>query len=561
MFGKTSKEKPADAELASHILMMRAGMIYQASAGVYAYLPLAWRSLKKIETIIREEMDAINGQEIRMPVVQPQDIWEQSGRYDQMGSLLFRLQDRRDRQLILAPTHEELLTNIVKATVTSYKDLPLVIYQIQTKFRDEARPRGGLIRVREFDMKDAYSFDIDEAGLDQNYKAMIHAYENIYRRCGLDVVMVEADSGAIGGSESHEFILLADSGEDTILVCQGGHYTANAEKATFTKLIPPIFAQENLEEIHTPDAKTIKEITETLGVSASSTIKTVFYMADNELIIVVIRGDLEINEVKLSNALGGVNELRLASREELLAAGQVVGFASPIGSGTTRVISDDSILMGNNFIVGANKPDYHYKNANYERDFESDIIADIASAEGGHPCVVCGQGLIAKKGIEVGHVFKLGTKYSHSFNATFADSNDQPQPMIMGCYGIGIGRLLSSAIEQNHDERGMILPTPIAPYHVSLIALNIERDEISESANCLYQDLIEAGIEVLFDDRQESPGIKFNDADLVGLPIRIVVSPRNVSNNVIELKMRMETDSSMVERGNIVREILNRLDQ
>ena len=555
LFGKTLREEPAEAELVSHRLMLRTGMIYQVSSGVYSYMPLAWRSLRKIEQIIREEMNAAGGQEVRMPVLQPQEIWDDSGRAEIMGSLLFRLNDRRERPLVLAPTHEEVLTSMVKANVNSYRDLPLIVYQIQTKFRDETRPRGGLIRVREFDMKDAYSFDTDDKGLEKSYQAMVKAYKNIFSRCGLDAVMVEADSGAIGGKDSHEFILLADAGEDTIIICPQSHYYANAEKAVFQKSAQPIAEPLDLEEVHTPGVKTIEALANFVNVPTNKTLKAVFYSADSEIVFVVIRGDLEVNDVKLNNALGGIAELRLATPEEVKAKGLVAGSASPIGLEGIRIIADDSINLGSNFVVGANREDYHLLNSNHPRDFKADIIADIALAQEGYACPVCGEPLETRRGIEIGHVFKLGTRYSEIMDANFPDSEDVQHPIIMGCYGIGVGRLFGAAIEQNHDDKGMIIPAPIAPYDVSLVGLNIENPEVSEAAEALYEQLEEAGIDVLFDDRSESPGVKFNDADLLGLPVRLVVSPRNLKQNVIEVKARFESDAITLAQDEVVAKV------
>ena len=560
LFGKTLRDDPAEAELASHRLMLRAGMIYQVASGIYSYMPLAWRSLRKIEQIIREEMDAVGGQEVRMPVIQPQELWDESGRTDIMGPSLFRLKDRRGRPLVLAPTHEEVLTGMVKANVNSYRDLPLVVYQIQTKFRDETRPRGGLIRVREFDMKDAYSFDADDEGLDKSYKSMIKAYNNIYRRCGLDVVMVEADSGAIGGKDSHEFILLADAGEDTIIICPQSHYYANAEKAVFQKPEQTPEDPLELEEVHTPGVKTIAELAEFLDVPTSKTLKAVFYSADGEVVFVVIRGDLEVNEVKLNNALGGVAELRLATPDEVRAKGLVAGSASPIGLDGIRIIADDSINMGSNFVVGANRQDYHLRNSNHPRDFNADVITDIALAEEGFGCPLCGEPLTTRRGIEVGHVFKLGTRYSEVAGAYFPDQNDVQRPIIMGCYGIGVGRLLAAAIEQHHDDKGMILPTPLAPYDVSLIGLNVENPDVTNAAEDLYGRLAQAGIDVLYDDRSESPGVKFNDADLLGLPVRLVVSPRNLKQNVVEVKRRSQSEAVTVPPDEVVAKVRELLE-
>ncbi len=551
LFGKTLREDPAEAELVSHRLMLKAGMIYQVSSGIYSYLPLAWRSLRKIEQIIREEIDAAGGQELRLSVLQPRELWQESGRDEAYGPDLFRLQDRRERPLVMAPTHEEILTKAVMANVYSYRDLPLILYQIQTKFRDEPRPRGGLIRVREFDMKDAYSFDIDEAGLDVSYQAMAQAYKNIYDRSGLSAIMVEADSGAIGGKDSHEFILLADSGEDTIILCESCGYAANAEKAAFTKPDSPREDELPLKETHTPGVKTIEGLAQMLDVPTSKTLKAVFYAADGEVVFVAIRGDLEVNEVKLRNALGA-NELRLATPEEVERAGLVAGSASPIGLSAIRVVADDSIEIGSNFVVGANRQDYHLRNANHPRDFQAELITDIALAEAGHGCPNCDSKLTIRRGIEVGHIFKLGTRYSEVLGAYFPDQQDAQRPIIMGCYGIGVGRLLAAAIEQNHDDKGIVFPLPVAPYQVGMTALNVENAEVAEAAESLYEELQRAGVETLYDDRRESAGVKFNDADLLGLPVRLVVSARNLRQGVVEIKRRSESDAVTVPRDEVV---------
>ena len=547
LFGKTLREDPGEAELISHRLMLRAGMIHQASSGVYSYLPLAWRSLRKIEQIVREEMDASGGQELRLSVLQPRELWDESGRAEAYGPDLFTLMDRRERPLVMAPTHEELLTKMVKANVHSYRDLPLILYQIQTKFRDEPRPRGGLIRVREFDMKDAYSFDLDEEGLEASYQAMVQAYKNIYTRCGLSAIMVEADSGAIGGKDSHEFILLADSGEDTVILCQRCEYAANIEKAQFTK--PPQAHEDPLplEEVSTPGVKTIKGLAHFLGVPTSKTLKAVFYVADGEIVFVTIRGDLEVNEVKLRNGLQA-NQLRLATPEEVERAGLVAGSASPVGLAGVKVVADDSIHLGSNFVVGANKEDHHLLNANYPRDFKADVVTDIALAEAGLLCPNCDALLTTHRGIEVGHVFKLGTRYSEISGAYYPNQEGNQHPIIMGCYGIGIGRLLAATIEQHHDENGIIFPLPIAPYQVSLTALNMQDRAVADEAETLYSELQDENIQALYDDRLESAGVKFNDADLLGLPVRLVVSPRNLRQNIVEVKRRSESQASAVPR-------------
>ena len=551
LFGKTLREDPAEAELASHRLMLKAGMIYQVASGVYSYLPLAWRALRKIEQIIREEMDAAGGQEVHLSVLQPRELWQQSGRDDEYGPDMFRLEDRRDRPMVMAPTHEELLTNMVHANVHSYRDLPMTIYQIQTKFRDEPRPRGGLIRVREFDMKDAYSFDIDEEGLDLSYQAMVQAYKNIYARCGLPAIMVDADSGAIGGKDSQEFILLADAGEDTIVLCEACGYAANTEKAEFAKAAEKQEPPEPLEEVHTPGVKTIEELAGYLDVPASKTLKAVFYAADGDVVVVTIRGDLEVNEVKLRNELNA-SEVRLATPGEVEGAGLVAGSASPVRLSGVRVVADDSVALGSNFVVGANKPDYHLRNANYPRDFKADVFVDIALAHEGYACRRCGDNLVTKRGIEVGHVFKLGTRYSEVLGASFPDQNDVQRPIIMGCYGIGVGRLLAAALEQNHDDMGMVFPPAIAPYQVWLTALNVEKEEVARAAEALYDGLRDDGVQVLYDDRSESAGVKFNDADLLGLPVRLVVSPRNLKQDVVEVKMRTDPEAATVPTDQVV---------
>ena len=536
-FGKTLRDDPAEAELASHKLMLRAGMIHQTMMGVYSYMPLAWRSIKKIEHIIREEMDAAGGQELHLSKLQPLEIWQESGRDDSYGPDMMRLTDRRDRRLALAPTCEELLTNIVKANVLSYRDLPVTLYQIQTKFRDEPRPRAGLIRVREFDMKDAYSFDADEDGLDLNYDAMVQAYKNIFKRCGLDPIIVDADSGAIGGKDSQEFILLADGGEDTIILCPKCGYAANAEKSEFTKPVPEAEDSLPMEEVHTPGVKTIEELAAFLDIAHDRTLKAVFYVADGELLFVVIRGDLEVNEIKLSNALGQPAELRLATPAEVAAEGIVAGSASPVGL-DVKTIADDSINLGSNFVVGANREDYHLRNANPGRDFQPTLVTDIALAQEGHQCPNCDGCLVSRRGIEIGHVFKLGTRYSEILDARYRDAEGESHPIIMGCYGIGVGRLLAAAVEQNHDDDGIIFPVPIAPYDVHLVALNTNVEEVSQAADALYEDLRAAGISALYDDRPDSAGVKFNDADLIGLPVRVVVSRRNLNQGIVEIKRR-----------------------
>ena len=546
LFGKTQREVPSEADTASHQLMLRTGMIYQIAAGIYAYLPLGWRALRKIEQIIREEMNGVGGQEILMPTLQPFEVWEETGRDLAFGKSLFVLNDRRDRKLCLGPTHEEIITHLARFNVRSYRDLPALPYQIQTKFRDEPRPRGGLLRVREFHMKDMYSMDVDAEALDQTYTTLIQAYNRIYERCGLQTIMVEADSGAIGGKDSHEFMLVTETGEDEIVHCSKCDYAANTERAAFLKPEPQTTEEPlPLEEVATPGAKTIEAVADFIGVPTSQTLKVVFYAADGEVVFALIRGDLEVNEVKLKNSLKCA-DLRLATDEELVSAGLVAGYASPIGISGIKVVADDSITLGANFVVGANKADAHFKNANYPRDFQVDIMTDIALVQTGYGCPKCEGVLLTQRGIEVGHTFKLGTVFSEKLGASYLDQDGVQKPIVMGCYGIGVGRLLAAAIEQNHDDKGIIWPLSIAPYQVYLCALNADKAEVSQAAEKLLAKIEEAGIEVLFDDRDESAGVKFNDADLMGIPIRVVISPRNLKQDSAEVKRRDQKEAELV---------------
>ncbi|HEX2172414.1 MAG TPA: proline--tRNA ligase [Dehalococcoidia bacterium] len=545
LFGKTLRQPPADAETISHQYLVRGGFVQQVAAGVYTYLPLGYRTLRKIEQIIREEMDAADGQEMLMPALQPVELWQESGRAETMADILFRLEDRRGREMCLGPTHEEVLTTIVRNQVQSYRDLPLLLYQIQTKFRDEPRPRAGLIRVREFNMKDAYSFDVDAAGLDVNYQKMVRAYYNIFRRCGLDSVAVEADSGAIGGKDSHEFMVVAESGENTVVFCRQCNYAANAERAEFRKPRYDFGPERAIEDVATPGVKTIEALAEFLDIPTAQTLKAVFYDADGELVFAVIRGDLEVNDVKLKNTLGAT-DLKLASDELLQRRGIVTGSASPVGLDGIRVIADDSIALGSNYVAGGNKPDVHLRNVNFPRDFAAEAVADIALAQAGSICPRCGGELTLANGIEVGHVFKLGATYSTKLKALFLDPDGVQQPILMGCYGIGSGRVMAAAIEQNHDDKGIIWPVAIAPYQVHLVGLNLDNPDVEKVAGHLYTGLSASGIEVLFDDRSAPPGVKFNDADLIGIPLRVTVSPRTLKEESVELKPRNVKETRLV---------------
>ena len=551
LFGKTLRQAPGDAENISHKLLTRAGFIQQIAAGIFSLQPLGNRSITKIRDIIREEMDRAGGQEINMPVIQPRDLWEESGRAETFVPPLATFEDRRERQMIIAPTHEETATAMARASVTSYRDLPFTIYQIQTKFRDETRPRGGLLRVREFEMKDAYSFDADEEGLERSFQAMVAAYKRIFKRCGLDVVMVDADSGGIGGKDSNEFVLLAESGDDTILMSDESDYAANVEKAEFIKKEFPIGDLCEVEEFATPDIKTIEALAKLEGVSRSKTAKAVFYSVDGEVVIVTIRGDYDVNETKLRNLLGG-SVPRLATPEEVKAAGLVAGSASAVGLQGVKSIVDDSITMGSNYLAGANKAGFHLRNVNFPRDFKADILGDIAEAKKGYPSPDGKGKLIAKRGIELGHVFKLGNVYSSKMGARYTDEDGQQNDVLMGCYGIGIGRMLAAAVEAYHDDFGMVLPSAIAPYDIYLAGLNLEDVDISGKAEMLYESLQDAGFDVLFDDRDAPPGVKFKDADLMGIPVRVVISSRSMGNGGVEVKARAEKESEIVSEPDVI---------
>ena len=549
LFGKTQKNISTNAESISHRLMLKAGFILQIAAGVYAYMPIAYKAFRKIENIIRNELNKSGAQEVHMPALQPVDLWEKSNRKESYGSVLFQLKDRRERELVLGPTHEEVITQMVKSNVESYRDLPLNLYQIQVKFRDEARPRAGLLRGREFHMKDAYSFDIDQNGLDKRYDQMVEVYKSIFQKCGLPVLVVQADSGAIGGKDSQEFILTTDVGEDTIIYCDSCEYVANSEKAVFLHKELPIEDMLNLKEVNTPSVKTIQEVSKFFNSDTTKTIKSVIYIIEDELVMVSIRGDLEINEIKLSNIFKG-KDLRLANDDELIDSGLLPGFISPVGlQSKTKIylLYDNSLQKGNNYISGANKTDYHYCNVNISRDIAIDEFHDLALADVGYKCTECGNTLNTTKGVEVGHVFKLGTSYSESLGAYYTDENGSQRPILMGCYGIGVGRVLAAAIEQNHDEKGIIFPPEISPYQIHLVGINLNDNIVAESCDRIYNNLNDKDYEVIFDDRDESAGVKLADADLMGFPIRMVVSSRSLKNNSVEIKLRQESESFLVE--------------
>jgi prolyl-tRNA synthetase len=538
-FIPTVKETPADAEVVSHQLMLRAGMVRKVAAGIYNYLPLGLRSIRKVENIVREEMNRAGAIEILMPMVTPAELWEESGRWEQYGKELLRFKDRKDNGFCLGPTHEEVVTDIVRREVRSYRQLPLNLYQIQTKFRDEIRPRFGLMRGREFIMKDAYSFDVDEKGADESYEKMYQAYRRIFERCGLKFRAVEADTGSIGGNWSHEFMVLADSGEDAIVSCNACDYAANVEKAESRQIESDEHCEPRpLEKVHTPGKKSIQEVSDFLQIPAAATVKMLVVVADNNPVAVLLRGDHDLNEIKLKKVIG-CEELEMATDEVIAkATAATVGFLGPIGQ-KLRILADMAVKGMKNFVVGANETDYHLKNVNHDRDFSITEYADIRNVTHGDPCPRCSGGVLEMwRGIEVGHVFKLGMKYSKALNATFLDPDGKEQTVFMGCYGIGIGRTVAACIEQNHDENGIIFPIPIAPFHCIVSALNPKDDAVRQAAEGMYGQLLEQGVEVLYDDRDERPGVKFKDADLIGIPLRIVVGAKNLLDGKVELKQR-----------------------
>lgn len=548
LFGRTLRDTPAEAKLISHQLSLRAGLIRQLAAGLYTYLPLGWRVLHKIEGIMRQEMNAIGGQESSMPVVNPAEIWRATGRYDapSPGPALVRFRDRADRDMVLAMTHEEVVADLMHKEIHSHRQLPLVIYHIQTKFRDEPRARGGLIPAREFTMKDAYSCHADAGSLDEFYPRMYQAYANIFQRCGVEAIAVSADSGVMGGRSSHEFMVVSQAGEDILILCPECGYAANAETATFIKPDGTRESQGPVIDVATPDCKTIAEVAAYLNVPVSQTLKAVFYTTGSgEFVFALIRGDLEVNLTKLSNALEGA-QLNPATAEQIRAAGIIAGYASPVGLSGIRVIADDSITLGNNFAAGANRDEHHLTNVNYPRDFSVTAMTDIALVRAGCQCPRCQSALQAARGIEVGHLFKLGTHYSESLGATYQDKSGQVRPIVMGSYGIGTGRLMAAIIEQNHDEHGIIWPDSIAPYLFHLVSLGPPGSEVATRAEVLYHHLLESGCEVLYDDREESAGVKFNDADLIGLPWRITLNRRTLAQDGAEIRGRGNSTSRLV---------------
>ena len=551
---KTLKETPKEAETASHKLLLRASMIKKLTSGVYTYLPLGYKALKKVENIVREEMDRAGSQEILMPVLQPAELWKESGRWDVMGPLMMKLQDRNKRDFVLGPTHEEVVTDLIRNDISSYKALPLSLYQIQTKFRDEIRPRFGLMRGREFVMKDAYSFHATTESLDEEFLNMRDTYSRIFSRCGLKFRPVEADSGAIGGSGSQEFHVLADSGEDEIIYCDSCSYAANVETAVSRVEASPVEELKNAELIDTPNVSKIDDIVQFLNIPYSKTVKAMMYrdMGNDQVYMVLMRGDYEVNETKLKNIVNAV-EVALLTDEELEKHGLIKGFIGPYGIelGDIKVIADTAVTEINNHTAGGNKMDAHYINVNYGRDYKADIVADIKTVKVGETCERCGGKLHSARGIEVGHIFKLGDKYSKALNATFLDDKGESKVMLMGCYGIGVSRTLASAIEQNNDEFGIIWPTALAPYIVDVIPANVKNEEQVKVAEEIYEALLNDGIDSMIDDRDERPGFKFKDADLIGFPFK-VVSGKRAGEGIVELKIRRTGETLEISKDDVV---------
>jgi prolyl-tRNA synthetase len=558
----TAREAPKDAEVVSHRLMVRAGMIRKLAAGIYSYLPLGWRSLEKMMTIVRREMNAAGAAEMVMPAIQPAELWQESGRWQAYGVELLRMRDRHKREFCFGPTHEEVVTDIVRRDVKSYRQLPFNLYQIQVKFRDEIRPRFGLMRGREFLMKDAYSFDADDRGLDVAYEAMRSAYCKVFEACGLDYTMVEADTGTIGGSASHEFMVVADTGESAVVRCPECGYAANVEKAEIGELVTPASAAaEELRRVDTPGQTTVDEVAGFLEVEPSRVVKTLLYMTDKGPVAALIRGDRELNEVKLGNVVGAA-ELRLAREDEVEElTGAPVGFAGPVGlSAEVRLIGDETVRPLTSFVCGANAADAHYAGANWDRDLP-DLAEwqDLTLAGVADPCPRCDGRLELYRGIEVGHIFRLGTKYSATMNCTYTDEAGELQPMVMGCYGLGIGRTVAAAIEQNHDDDGIIWPLPLAPHEVVLLSLDPGDPEVAQVADGLYNLLREKGVDVLYDDRDGRPGVKFKDADLIGFPVRLVVGKRSLAEDRVEISTRREREKMFVPTANAVDKTLELL--
>jgi prolyl-tRNA synthetase len=548
LFFASLRDDPADAEMASHRLLLRAGYVHQLGAGIYSLLPLGFRVSQRIEQVIREEMDAIGGQEMEMPVVHPADLWRETGRYQKIGPEMVRFKDRSGRDMVLAMTHEEVVADLLRNLVKSYRQLPAIVYHFQTKFRDEPRSRGGLIRVREFVMKDSYSLDADEAGLDHAYQLHYQAYTNIFRRLGMETVAVGADVGIMGGSLAHEFMVLNDAGEDTLVICDACGYAANQQIAPVAVTAPTAEELRPTEEVATPETPTIAALAALLGVGTDRTAKATFFLTgDGRLITAIVRGDFEVNETKLANAVKAIRGLRPATAEEIKAAGMEPGYASPVGAHDTTVVMDALAAASPNLVAGANRHGYHLLNVNAGRDFTPDTVADIANVRPGDPCPNCGATVALRQGIEVGNIFKLGTDFTRALGSTYLAEDGSRQLVIMGSYGIGLGRAMACIVEAHHDDKGIAWPESVAPYPAHLVSLGVGRDPaVGEAAEGLYTRLAEAGVEVLYDDRDESPGVKLTDAELLGMPLIVTISTRSLAAGGAEVTLRASGERSIV---------------
>jgi len=560
LFCETLRQSPNDSEVAGHSLLLRGGFVQPLSAGIFSLLPLGQRVRAKIETILREEMDAIDGQEVSLPVVHPAELWQETGRWYDVGPELARFRDRAGRDMVLAMTHEEVVADLLRKHVRSYRQLPIMLYQIQTKFRDEPRARGGLLRVREFVMKDGYSCHTSFDDLDAYYPRVSQAYLNIFRRAGIEVMSVEADVGMMGGTMAHEFIFVSAVGEDQLVLCDACGYAANRQVATFRKEVNYVEEVLPLEEVPTPDAKTIAALATLLEVPERRTAKAAFFMSGDQLIFAVVRGDMEVNETKVANVVGAA-ELRPARADELEGTGIVAGYASPIGISRATVIVDDAVAASRNLVAGANREGYHLLHTNFGRDYQADHVIDIAAAPEGAGCVQCGAPLRLVRGVEVGNIFKLGMKYSKALGATFLDDTGCEQHIVMGSYGIGIGRLMACIAERHHDRDGLIWPPSVAPFQVYLVGLDGEDQAVREATEGLYAVLQAAGLETLYDDRQERAGVKFKDADLLGMPIRLTVSRRTEESGQMELRQRASGETRKVARDEVLIEIRAELER
>ncbi len=568
MFGETLREAPAGIESAGHQFLLRAGYMRPLAQGIFSYLPLGWQAMMHIEQILREEMAAIGGVELSLPVVHPAELWQQSGRYQAIGAELTRFQDRRDRDMVLAMTHEEVVASLAATEITSYRQLPKLVFQIQTKWRDDPRPRAGIIRTREFTMKDSYTLDLDDDGLETQYRAHYEAYFRIFARCGLPVIAVGADVGMMGGSGAHEFMYLTPLGEDTLVLCDSCGYAQNRQVATSRKRQATPEELRLVSRVQTPDATTIEQLATMLEVDPARTAKIVFLAAEHRgedglpyvrLIVAVVRGDTDLNEAKLANLFGGA-ELRPMTLEEIAAIGAVPGFASPIGLTGGEVVADELVMASPNLVAGANEAGWHLRDTNAGRDWQPDAVADIVAADDGDGCSVCGEPLRTVRGVEVGNIFKLGTKYAKSFGATYLDQDGNAHPIVMGSYGIGVGRLLGCIAEEHHDDRGLRLPVGIAPYSVHLTVLRGADSPAGEVAERVYASLEAAAVGVLFDDRGERPGVQFADADLIGLPLRLTVSERSIAAGGIELKRRDADETRVIGEDALITSVRAELE-